>query len=137
MPKNLRLDELYDLEDLALETGAAIEFADGRKFNTSKVELKRKKSEPVQPSAARTSSTAETAEILKQIVTLLSRPVEVVIPPMPAPQVTVNLPPKEDDDESEDKEDNPVRWVFEFERNPNGTIKRIEAIPSVDKRQLM
>lgn len=120
----VRLGELYDLEDLALETGASIEYNDGRKFNTSKVQGKRVKQEAEQPVA----KPDNTAEILKQIVLLLSRPVEVVVPPMPAPVVTVNLPEeKEDEDEGEDKA---TGWVFEFERNYNGTIKRIVAMPS-------
>jgi hypothetical protein len=123
----VRLGDVYDLEDLALETGASIEFTDGRKFNTTKTQSKRTvKEDSPQPQMIRSDNTAE---ILKQIVLLLSRPVEVVIPPMPAPQVTVNLPEEKEDDEEEDK---PVRWVFEFERNPNGTIKRIEATSSTD-----
>jgi hypothetical protein len=118
----VRLGELYDLEDLALETGAAIEFSDGRKFNTTKSQGKRvKKEEAPEQNMARPDNTAE---ILKQIVLLLSRPVEVVVPPMPAPIVTVNLPEEEEDD------DKPVEWVFEFERNYNGTIKRIVATQS-------
>jgi hypothetical protein len=123
----VRLGDVYDLEDLALEIGASIEFTDGRKFNTMKAQSMRTvKEDSPQPQMIRSDNTAE---ILKQIVLLLSRPVEVVIPPMPAPQVTVNLPEEKKDDEEEDK---PVRWVFEFERNPNGTIKRIEATSSTD-----
>jgi hypothetical protein len=128
MKQRLRLSELYDLEDLALETGASVEFADGRKFNTSKVQAKRVKEEPVEKPVARADNTAE---ILKQIVLLLSRPVEVVVPPMPAPQVTVSLPPKEEDEDEDESEDKPVQWVFEFERNYNGTIKRITATPTM------
>lgn len=119
----VRLGDLYDLEDLALETGASIEYSDGRKFNTSKLQGKRVKQESEEPVA----KPDNTAEILKQIVLLLSRPVEVVVPPIPAPQVTVNMPPKEEEDDEDEEEDKPVEWVFEFERNYNGTIKRIVA----------
>lgn len=128
MKPRLRLGELYDLEDLALETGATLEFANGRKFNTSKVQAKRVKEEPAEKPSARADNTAE---ILKQIVLLLSRPVEVVVPPIPAPQVTVNMPPKEEEDDENEEEDKPVEWVFEFERNFNGTIKRIVATPTM------
>jgi hypothetical protein len=88
---NIRLNDLYDIEDLALETGATVEYASGRKFNTSGREAARKpkpvavptpvESAPVKPDVS--------AELLRQMIAVLNRPVDVRLPEMPAPQVTV------------------------------------------------
>jgi len=120
---NIRLNDLYDIEDLALETGATVEYASGRKFNTSGREAARKpkpvavptpvESAPVKPDVS--------AELLRQMIAVLNRPVDVRLPEMPAPQVTVTP--------AAQVASKPVSWTFEFERNPNGTIKRINATP--------
>lgn len=122
----IELDGLYSIEDLALEVGATVDYADGRKFNTSQVKDKRlPKPRPMSaPSVASVVPEApkndETVEMLKQVISLLNRPVEVRMPDIPAPQVSVT---------AATPAAQPVRWAFEFDRNPNGTIKRINAIP--------
>ena len=122
----IELDGLYNLEDLALEMGATVDYADGRKFNTSQVKEKRSSkprsmvSPPVQSIALPIQKNDETVEMLKQVISLLNRPVEVRMPDIPAPQVTITAPTSTAQ---------PVRWAFEFDRNPNGTIKRINATP--------
>lgn len=123
----IQADGLYNIEDLALEMGATVNYADGGKFNTSRMQGKRTpKPIPIAPLAPVVSAAPvapkndETVEMLKQVISLLNRPVEVRMPDMPAPQVTVtaSAPVAQ-----------PVRWAFEFDRNPNGTIKRINATP--------
>jgi hypothetical protein len=124
---SISADGLYNLEDLALELGATVEYDDGRKFNTAQMRGKRPvkpRTEMAPPPMASVAPVApkndETVEMLKQVISLLNRPVEVRMPDMPAPQVTVtaSAPVAQ-----------PVRWAFEFDRNPNGTIKRINATP--------
>jgi hypothetical protein len=120
-----QLSNYYDLEDLALETGGKVSYSDGRQFNTSGMKATRKpvesapKAPPPPPVVETPKTDPATTELLRQVVALLNRPVEVKLPDMPAPQVVVNTPdaPKAA----------PVTWSFEFERNPNGTIKRITA----------
>lgn len=123
---NVRLGDLYDLEDLALETGATVEYANGRMFNTAGRQavraVKPKAPAPaptpaVQPESAKPDVSAE---LLRQMMAILNRPVEVRLPEMPAPQVTVAAATVV----------SPTSWSFEFERNANGTIKRINATPS-------
>lgn len=123
---NVRLGDLYDLEDLALETGATVEYANGRTFNTAGRQTMRaaKPKAPapvaapvVQPEPAKSDVSAE---LMRQMIAVLNRPVDVRLPEMPAPQVTVSAAPAAQ----------PVSWTFEFERNTNGTIKRINATPS-------
>ena len=121
----IELDGLYSIEDLALEVGATVDYPDGRKFNTERVKEKRQvRPRPVAvapaPVVPQAQKPDETAEILKQIISLLNRPVEVRMPDIPAPQVSVT---------AATPATQPVRWAFEFDRNPNGTIKRINAIP--------
>lgn len=124
---SISADGLYNLEDLALELGATVEYDDGRKFNTARMRGKRPakpQKEAAPPSVASVVPEApkndETVEMLKQVISLLNRPVEVRMPDMPAPQVSVT---------AATPVAQPVRWAFEFDRNPNGTIKRINAIP--------
>lgn len=123
----IELDGLYSIEDLALEVGATVDYANGRKFNTSQVKDKRPAKPRSVPSPSPVASVApvapkndETVEMLKQVISLLNRPVEVRMPDIPAPQVSVT---------AATPVAQPVRWAFEFDRNPNGTIKRINAIP--------
>ena len=124
----IELDGLYSMEDLALEVGATVNYPDGRTFNASGMRGKRERKPtpapaPVAPSVepvAPAPKNDETVEMLKQVISLLNRPVEVRMPDIPAPQVTVTAPTSTAQ---------PTRWAFEFDRNPNGTIKRINAIP--------
>lgn len=129
MVARVKLDGIYDPEELALELGATIESPDGSKFNTAGAKLKRKPvAAPPPPPEPEDEDEDETPEpphpevlaLLKQIVEVVKRPVEVTIPPIPAPQVTVKAP--------DQKVSAPKAWTFDFERNPNGTIKRINAI---------
>lgn len=125
----IRLSSQYRLEDLALKTGATVEYGDGRKFNTTKIRgrkvAKQQESEPSPPQEpiipAAEPRQEFTAEMFQQLLALLNRPVEVRLPEIPAPQVTVATP--------EQPTSKQVSWSFEFERNPNGTIKRISATP--------
>ena len=129
MVARAKLDGIYDLDELALETGATIESPDGSKFNSAGMRLKRKpaaaKPEPApEPVPAPEPEIPEPPHpevlaLLKQLVEVVKRPVEVTIPPIPAPQVTVKAP--------EQKASSPKAWTFDFERNSNGTIKRINA----------
>jgi len=128
MVARAKLDGIYDLDELALETGATIESPDGSKFNAAGVQVKRKPMVAKQPvPEPEVEAKEETPEppnpevlaLLKQLVAVVSRPVEVKIPPIPAPQVTVKAP--------EQKASSPKAWTFDFERNSNGTIKRINA----------
>lgn len=122
----IELDGLYSIEDLALEVGATVDYANGRKFNTSQVKDKRVAKPrsvpppPVPSVAPEVPKNDETVEMLKQVISLLNRPVEVRMPDIPAPQVSVT---------AATPAAQPVRWAFEFERNPNGTIRRINATP--------
>lgn len=121
---NLRLSDVYNLEELALETGSTVEYASGRKFNTAGIQAKRPLKVAPTPAAAPPPPPAPepkselTAELMQQILSALNRPVEVKLPQMPAPQVTVAAPATAQV---------PVKWTFEFERNSNGTIKSITA----------
>lgn len=120
----INLSSLYNLEDLALETGATVEYTDGRKFNTAGVQARRKPAAPVAaPAAPPPAPVAPPAPpaneaLVKQLLELLNRPVQVSIPDLPTPQVTVNAPPAVRA---------PTKWVFDFDRNPNGTIRSITA----------
>jgi len=115
----------FGLEDLALETGSSLEFADGRKFNSAGLQTSRKVREPVAVSAPAPAPAPPPAPapdltpLLQQLIAAVNRPVEVTIPPMPAPQITVQA--------AEQKASPPQAWTFDFERNANGTIKRINA----------
>jgi hypothetical protein len=124
---NIPLNDLYDIEDLALETGATVEYASGRRFNTSGREAVRKPkpvAAPAAPAAPAEPTPAKpdvSADLLRQMIAVLNRPVDVRLPEMPVPQVTVTP--------AAQVASKPVSWIFEFERNPNGTIKRINATP--------
>ena len=121
---NVRLGDLYDLEDLALETGATVEYANGRMFNTAGRQavraVKPKAPAPAPGAQPEPAKPDVSAELLRQMMAILNRPVEVRLPEMPAPQVTIAAAPAAA----------PTSWSFEFERNANGTIKRINATPS-------
>jgi hypothetical protein len=126
----IRLDDSDDVEDLALELGATVEYANGRKFNTAgmkalrKAKLKVVEDEEEDEEEEKRSPPAVDTSLLQQVIQQLSaalnRPVAVTLPEMPVPQVTVQA----------GNPVTPVSWVFEFERNPNGTIKRINATPA-------
>jgi len=117
---------ILDLKELALETGATIASPDGKRFNTGGVVAKR---HPLPKPAAVASAPApvtapapagpDLTDILKQLIAVMNRPVEVHIPPMPAPQVVMKEAPA--------AAPVPRKWTFEFERNSNGTIKSITA----------
>jgi hypothetical protein len=124
---NVQLNDLYNLEDLALEMGATVEYANGRTFNTAGVQavraVKPKVPAPtpapiVQPEPPKPDVSAD---LLRQMISILNRPVDVRLPEMPVPQVTIAAAPAA----------KPTSWSFEFERNSNGTIKRINATPQV------
>jgi hypothetical protein len=128
----IRLDDSDDVEDLALELGATVEYANGRKFNTAGMKALRKaklnvvedeEDEEEEAEEKRSPSAVDTSllqQVIQQLSTALNRPVAVTLPEMPVPQVTVQA----------GNPVTPVSWVFEFERNPNGTIKRINATPA-------
>ena len=120
---------ILDLKELALETGATITSPDGKRFNTGGVTAKRSplpKPATAAPVAAPVPAPTppvpvpDMSDILKQLIAMMNRPVEVKLPPMPAPQVVVK-----------EAQVQPVvaprSWTFEFERNSNGTIKSITA----------
>ena len=102
-----------DLEAFALEFGATVEDERGRVFNAQgkKIVPRIKKAEPppVDP----------TQLLLAKLTEMVSRPVEVQVnmPSPPAAKVMLKQaePPKVS------------AWTFEFERNADGTIKRIHA----------
>lgn len=120
---------ILDLKELALETGSTITAPDGKRFNTGGVMAKRHPL-PKHPADASTPAPApmpvpasapagpDMTDILKQLIVAMNRPVEVRLPPMPAPQVVVKEAPAPAPAKA---------WTFEFERNPNGTIKQIKA----------
>lgn len=129
MVARVKLDGIYDVDDLALETGATVESPDGSKFNAAGLQTKRRPQVVASPPPeSEDEDEDETPEpphpevlaLLKQLVEVVKRPVEVTIPPIPAPQVTVTTP--------ERKTSAPKSWTFDFERNSNGTIKRINAV---------
>jgi hypothetical protein len=104
-----------ELEAFALEFGATVKDEGGRVFNAQgrKITPKLKKPEPpkVDPTQA----------LLEKISELVNRPVDVQVnvPAPPAARVMLKAaePPKVS------------AWTFEFERNDDGTIKRIHATP--------
>lgn len=123
----VKLGDAYDLEDLALETGSTVEYPDGRKFNSGGEVAKRRppkvapvvdEDEAEDKKEAPEPPSPELLALLKQLVAVVSRPVEVRLPPMPAAQVVVKEAPEPSSAKA---------WTFEFERNSNGTIKRINA----------
>lgn len=124
----LKLDDFYNVEDLALELGATVEYPDGRKFNTAGTQAKRQAKAPSPapalapaPAPAPDPNTALMQQMVQQLAVALSRPVSVTLPDIPAPQIVV---------QPSEVTAQPTSWVFEFERNPNGTIKRINAKPN-------
>lgn len=122
---NVQLNDLYDIEDLALETGATVEYANGRTFNTTgrqatRVDKPRAMPAPTPAPVAQPEPKPDvSADLLRQMISILNRPVDVRLPEMPIPQVTIAAAPVV----------KPTSWSFEFERNSNGTIKRINATP--------
>lgn len=124
---NVQLNDLYDIEDLALETGATVEYANGRTFNTTGRQATRVAKPRAIPAPIPTSAPIAqpepkpdvSADLLRQMISILNRPVDVRLPEMPVPQVTIAAAPVA----------KPTSWSFEFERNSNGTIKRINATP--------
>lgn len=126
----IQLDDYDNVEDLALELGATVEYANGRKFNTAGTKALRKPKPPVEDVAEKKAEPLPPPsvdqsllqQVIQQLSAALNRPVTVTLPDMPAPQVTVQA----------GSPVTPVSWVFEFERNPNGTIKRINATPAKD-----
>lgn len=129
----VRLDDFYDVKDLALEMGATVKYADGRKFNTAGVQATRqpkpRAAEPKVaapapvPSPAPPPPAADNSALLQQLIAALNRPINVAVPEMAPPQVTVQAASPA----------NPTAWTFDFERNQNGTIKRILAKPSKEQ----
>lgn len=123
----VKSDGLFDLEDFALETGSSVEYPDGRRFNSAGVQAQRRiKDKPVEAAPSPTASvpaapapSMDMTAVMRQLIAAINRPVEVTLPPMPAPQVVVK--------EAEKKASAPRSWTFEFERNSNGTIKKIHA----------
>jgi hypothetical protein len=121
-----KLKLTHPLEDLALDLGARVDYADGKVFNTSGRAGAARLVHP-KPDAAPAASTSN-EQLLQAITKLLEqRPLqnpapvdvrlpEIVLPPHPAPTVVVEKAA-------------PVSWSFEFERNANGTLKRIVAKP--------
>jgi hypothetical protein len=96
-----------ELEGLALEFGATLEYDDGNVFNVSGRRGTRlpKPEEPEQD---------KVGELLQKVSELASRPIEVKVE---APAPAAATPAKVS------------AWTFEFERNDDGTIKRIHATP--------
>lgn len=119
---NARLTSLLDIEDLALESGSTIEYADGRKFNTGGAQaVRRPRSVEAAPAPAPAPpAPAPNDALVKQLLGLLNRPVQVNIPELPTPNIVVNAP-------TAPAVQPPAKWVFEFERNPNGTIRTVTA----------
>lgn len=101
------------LLDLALELGGTVELDDGTVFNAEGRTGTRVK--PVPPK----SENERLLELLTQIVKtppVVNTTVEV--PEATPPTVLVQPAPSK-----------PVSWSFEFDRNADGTIKRIRATP--------
>jgi hypothetical protein len=97
------------LEDLALELGATLEYDDGNVFNVAGRRGQRMpRGEGLDPMK----------ELADKVALLADRPIHVKVD-APAPQVVVQP--------AEAKKT--VAWTFEFERNADGTIKRIHATP--------
>lgn len=131
----VRLDDFYDVKDLALEMGATVQYTDGRRFNTAGVQAVRQPKQRVEakpqpaPAPPPPPTTApvpavDNSALIQQLIAAINRPVNVTIPDIPPPQVTV---------QSAAPTVSPTSWVFDFERNSNGTIKRIHATPSKEK----
>ena len=130
---DLQLGDLFDIEDLALELGTDVTYPDGSKSTPARIrkDRQRKADMPARPPVVSVAQPQpapqqnnDTVEMLKQVIALLNRPVEVKLPDMPAPQVSVAAPAI--------SPSAPVKWAFEFDRNPNGTIKQIHATPKLN-----
>lgn len=124
----LTASDIYGLKDLALETGSTLEYGDGRKFNSGGLQATRKpvvaplpQPEPEEPEEPDEPEPPhpELLAVLRQLIEAVKRPVQVTLPAMPTPQVTVKA--------AEQQATAPKAWTFDFERNSNGTIKRINA----------
>lgn len=109
-----------DLEDLALELGATVEYASGEVFNSAGNKSRRKSVEAKQV----VDRDAVLVALLAQVVELVKRPAQVNVAP---PNVVVN--PSKVLLQSQKKSG----WTFAFDRNNDGSIKSITAHPLTEK----
>lgn len=96
------------LKRLSMELGATLELPGGKVFNSAGEKGFHSVAKP------KPAPVDNTQKLLEQLILLAGKPATAV----PAPQVTVSVPEKK-----------PVSWKFDFERNPDGTIKSITANP--------
>jgi hypothetical protein len=108
-----------DIEDLALDLGATLEYATGGKFNSDGRIGNRLPKQTQQPVSALTD------KLLRSVLAKMAepaQPTQVTItqaPPLaqpPTPQDAPAVQPR-------------CAWVFSFERNADGTIKTLTATP--------
>lgn len=125
----LKITSDEELQELALELGATVDFGDGRVFNAASRQgaRRRKAAEPAAPPPAPPPApAADMAPVLKvlegqqELVRSLAALAERPAPPAPPPAVVV-------------KETTVVTgWTFQIERaGPMGLAKRITAVPTL------
>jgi hypothetical protein len=114
------------LTAFALEFGVPVELDGGRVFNSQGLRMSPAARKPGASSSTSTTQTrpasaASSDALLERVAELVARPVQVQVslPSPPMAKVLINQAPVA----------TPVGWVFEFERNNDGTIARIRALP--------
>jgi len=114
-----------DMEDLALELGSTVRRLDGSVFNSSGRAGVRRLPKPPVPeiAAAPPAPVSDNTALLKVLQDMVAKMQPQAVPEIrmpeinvPAPQVVVQAAKK-------------CSWEFEFNRNPDGTIKSIKATP--------
>jgi hypothetical protein len=111
---------MFTPEELALELGGKIKYADGTVFNSAGRSGVHRLPKPVavpQPAPV-VAPQQDNSELLAKVVALLAREQPAAVAPavnVPAPVVTVQPAPRVLD------------WTFTFEHNRDGSIKSIRA----------
>jgi len=101
--------DISELERFALDAGVSIEYEDGASFNAGG----RASGMYMEPEEVDEGQRFD--ELIKKITEIVSRPVHVTVD-APAPVQTTAV-----------QTTAVTAWTFEFERNQDGTIKRIHA----------
>jgi len=105
----IKAQDISELERFALDAGVSIEYEDGASFNTGG-NTAGMYMEPEEVDEDRRFD-----DLIKKITEIVSRPVHVTVD-APAPVQTTAV-----------QSTAVTAWTFEFDRNPDGTIKCIHA----------
>lgn len=119
MQNEIRVDDLDDLHDFALQVGASVESETGATFNAAQ----RSGIERVR--SPRPAAQADLAQVLKPMLDAMVQamqarpPIHLNLPPTaPGPAPVVQMQPAR-----------PVAWKFDFLRDKDGILQSIHASP--------